>query len=92
MASEDSYIRARFYVTKTHVTIFAKFHEVNATFRWRRVPDQDLTRRHIKTLINNLDQMVEEGLREVIVQAETKDLDQEWADMDEPPAQEEPSE
>ena len=92
MPDEDSYIRARFFVTKNHVTIYAKFHDINVTFRWKRTGNPELTRRHIRTFIANLDQMVDEGLREVVIQAETKDLDQEWADMDEPPAQEEPSE
>lgn len=92
MATEDSYIKARFWVTKTHVTIYAKYHDVNVTFRWKRSKDSELVHRHIKTLINNLERMVSEGLNEVIVQAEMRDLDQEWLDLDEPPAQEEASE
>ena len=92
MPDDDGYIRARFWVSKTHVTVYAKFHDVNVTFRWKRTGDTELTRRHIRTFIANLDRMVDEGLNEVVVQSEVRGLDQEWLDMDEPPAQEEPSE
>lgn len=92
MASEDGYIRARFWVSKAHVTIYTQYKGINATFRWKRDPDTDLTHRQIKTLITHLPGLVEEGLREVVVQSEIKDLDGEWAAWDEPPAQEEPSE
>jgi hypothetical protein len=88
----DPYIRARFFVTKSTVTIYARYHEANVTFRWKRLPGQEEeTLRHIKTLIRNLEQLVHDGLQEVVIQLETRDLDQEWLELDEPPATEEPT-
>lgn len=91
MAEKDgNYIRARFFVTKKAVTIYARFHEVTCTLRWERDnEDPDRQTRHIKTLIGNLDQLVKDGLQEVVIQAEAAGIDQEWLDMDEPPPTEE---
>ena len=88
---DDNHIRARFFVTKNHVTIFAKYHEVTVQVRWKRIPDDQATTRHLRTLVGNLDTLIADGLQEVIIQSETKDLDQEWLDMDEPPPPEEPA-
>lgn len=89
MAPDDNYLKAKFWVTKKNVTIFVTFHGVKATLRWDRGGDDALTTRHINTLIANLPQMVTDGLQEVVIQSEMKGLDQEWLDIDEPPAQEE---
>jgi hypothetical protein len=87
---DDSYIRARFFVTKKAVTIYARYHEVTCTLRWERgAKDLDLQTRHIKTLIANLDKLVADGLQEVVIQAEAAGIDQEWLDLDEPPPTEE---
>lgn len=92
MASEkDNYLKAKFWVTRSHVTIFVTFHGVRLTLRWERGGDDSLTTRHINTLIANLPQVVTDGLNEVVIQSEMKGLDQEWLDIDEPPAQEEAS-
>lgn len=93
MSDDDSYIRARFFVTKKAVTIYARFHEVTCTLRWDRTGDPDTQTRHLKTLIGNLDKLVADGLQEVVIQAEAAGIDQEWLEMDEPPPTEEnPSE
>lgn len=92
MTKDENYIRARFFVTKKAVTIYARYQEVTCTLRWERDnEDPERQTRHIKTLIGNLDSLVKDGLQEVIVQAETAGIDQEWLEMDEPPATEEPT-
>lgn len=94
VTKDDNFIRARFFVTKKTVTIFARFHEVACTLRWERDNEQpERQTRHINTLIGNLPELVKDGLQEVVVQVESAGIDQEWLDMDEPPPTEEnPSE
>lgn len=92
MPDESAYIRARFFVTRSGVTIYARYKGANVTFRWERKPGQEEeTLRHIRTLIANLEQLVHDGLQEAVIQLETRDIDQEWLHMDEPPATEEPA-
>lgn len=65
-------IKARFFVTKSAVTIFATFHECQLSMRWKRSAESV---RHVRTLIANLDKIVDEGLGEVFVQDEARRLD-----------------
>ena len=89
MADNDGYIKARFFVTKKAVTIYARYKSVTCTLRWDRTGDPEEQTRHLKTLIGNLDQLVSDGLQEVVIQAEAAQIDQEWLEMDEPPPAEE---
>lgn len=65
-------IKARFWVTKHAVTIYATFHEVSVTLRWPRSED---AHRHVRTLIGNLGQLVKDGLEEVFIQDQANRLD-----------------
>lgn len=65
-------IKARFVVTPSFVTILATFHECQLTIRWRREAD---SARHVRALVSNLGEMVEDGLKEVFVQDQTRRLD-----------------
>lgn len=66
-------IKARFWVTKSAVTIYATFHQVHLTIRWPRTEDNAV--RHVRTLIANLEELVKNGLEEVFVQDQAKRLD-----------------
>lgn len=65
-------IKARFYVTKKAVTIFAIYHEASVTIRWPRGKDNE---RHIRTLVANLETLLQEGINEVFVQDQANRLD-----------------
>ena len=65
-------IKARFLVTRKTVTIITTYHEVGMVIRWKRTPDAE---RHLRTLIANLDKVLEEGALEVLVQDEASRLD-----------------
>lgn len=88
--SDEGHIRAKFMVTRKSVTIYARYQEVSCVLRWDRDRDNpDRQSRHIRTLIGNLDQLVADGLNEVVVQVEMADLDNEWQAFSEPPPAEE---
>jgi hypothetical protein len=65
MPNEDSAIKARFWVTKSAVTVYAIYKDVHLTLRWKRGAESD---RHVKTLIANLPEMVKDALNEIFVQ------------------------
>lgn len=71
-------IKANYLVTKSAVTIFARFHEAVVTIRWKRSPDSVS---HVRTLIGNLPEVVAEGLQEVFIQDQAVRLDWEIEEL-----------
>lgn len=71
-------IKANYLVTKSAVTIFARFHEAVVTIRWKRSTEAE---RHVRTLIANLPDVVKEGLAEAFIQDQANKLDWEIEEL-----------
>lgn len=81
MSDEPDKITAVFRVTKTHVSITAKYLRGTLQLTWKRDEDDDETTRQVNALLANLPAMVREGIQEVQVKAAMEDIDQEYRDL-----------
>lgn len=70
--SPDKQIKARFLVGKSYVTTFATLEGASIAIRWPREKEGV---RQMRTLVDNLDKILDEGVNEVLVQDELNKLD-----------------
>lgn len=80
-AEDQDKITARFRVTKTHVSITAKFRDSTLQLVWKRIEDDGESTRQVNALLANVPGMVREGIHEVQIQHAMENLDQEYRDL-----------
>lgn len=82
-------IKARFWVTQKHCTIFTTYRGSTLQLRWARGEDDEEAARNVYRLLKNMPDVVKDCINEAFVQSQTKgiqaELDELFSDTTEEP-------